>query len=89
MTRRAASQAPDQPKNSTAKRDRNVSLDEIEETETSLWLLEQLKRIQKLVEEHGADDEMLEAIEYLIEDNDRWISSEIETAMGSKRTGKA
>jgi len=32
---------------------------------------------------------MLEAVEYLIEDNDRWISPEIATRMGSMRTGEA
>ena len=29
---------------------------------------------------------MLEAVEYLIEDNDRWISPEIEARMGSTQT---
>jgi hypothetical protein len=32
---------------------------------------------------------MLEAVEYLIEDNDRWISPEIAMRLGSDRTGKA
>jgi hypothetical protein len=89
MARRSAPTPSDQPENSTMKSDRNVSLDDIEETAISLWLLEQLNRIQKLLEEHGSDDEMLQAVEYLIEDNERWISPEIALHLGSTRTGEA
>ena len=42
-----------------------------------------------LLVEHGAGDEMLEAVEYPIEDNDRWISPEIAARLGSTPTGKA
>ena len=66
-----------------------VSLGDIEETETSLWLHEQLNRIQKLLVEHGADVEMLDAVEYLIEDNNGWINPEIQMRLGSTRTGTA
>jgi hypothetical protein len=77
------------PEEPTAKHERIVSLDDVEETETSLWVLEQLNRIQELVVEHGADDEMLEAVEYLIEDNDRWINPKTAMLLGSQGTGKA
>ena len=66
-----------------------VSLGDIEETETSLWLHEQLNRMQKLLVEHGADVEMLDAVEYLIEDNNGWINPEIQMRLGSTRTGTA
>lgn len=89
MKRSSPPLAPDTLKKSTAKTARNMSLADIEETETSLWLLEQLNRIQKLLVEHGADDELLEAVEYLIEDNDQWVSPKIEALLGSTRTGTA
>jgi hypothetical protein len=89
MKRSSPPPTPEQAEDTTAKNDRSVSLDDIEETETSLWLLEQLNRIQKLLEEHGADDDMLDAVEYLIEDNDRWISPEIAARLGSTPTGNA
>ena len=89
MNRRTPSTNSAPSEEPTAEHERNVSLDDIEETETSMWLLEQLNRIQKLLVEHGTDDEMLEAVEYLIEDNDRWISPEIAMRLGSDRTGKA
>lgn len=55
-----------------------ITLDDIEEHETARWLDEQLDRIERLVREHGADDEMLEAISYLREDNASWVPSEVE-----------
>ncbi len=79
--------ASEQPEDPTAKQ--SVSLGDIEETETSLWLHEQLNRIQKLLVEDGADVEMLDAVEYLIEDNNGWINPEIQMRLGSTRTGIA
>jgi hypothetical protein len=73
----------------TRENDRSSDLDDIQETAVSLWVLEQLTRIQKLLEEHGADVEMLDAVEYLIWDNDRWICPEIAARLGSTRTGEA
>jgi hypothetical protein len=87
MNRRSRPIASEQAE--VAKRDQNVSLGDIEETETSLWLHEQLNRIQKLLVEHGADVEMLEAVGYLIEDNNGWINPEIQMRLGSTRTGTA
>jgi len=69
--------------------DRSPDLDDVEETATALWLHEQLPRIQKLIAEHGADDEMLGAVEYLIEENEGWISPEIAARLGYTRTGQA
>lgn len=62
-----------------------ITLDDIEEHETVRWLDEQLDRIERLVREHGADDEMLEAISYLREDNASWVSSEVEELDRSSR----
>jgi hypothetical protein len=87
MKRNTPPPTPDTPKKSIAKSARNVSPDDI--VGTSMWRLEQLNRIQKPLVEHGADDEMLEAVEYLIEENDCWGSPEVEARMASPRTGKA
>jgi hypothetical protein len=37
-----------------------------------------LNRIRVFLLEGDADDEMVDTVDYLIEDNDRWISPEIE-----------
>lgn len=54
------------------------TLEDIEEHETALWIDEQLGRIEALILEYGADDEMLEAISYLREENDRWSIPQVE-----------
>lgn len=61
------------------------SLDEIEEYETAQWLGEQLDRIERLVREHGNDDEMLEAIGLLREESSRWVAPDIENLARSGR----
>ena len=66
-----------------------ASIDDIEETATSLWLHEQLNCIRELLVEHGADDEMLDAVDYLVDDNKGWINPEIAEALGSTGTGEA
>jgi hypothetical protein len=71
----------------TAKRSEIASLDDVEETATSLWIHEQLNRIRELLVEHGADDEMLDAVDYLIEDNERWINPEVAARLGSAGIG--
>ena len=67
----------------TAKRSGIASIRDVEETATSLWVHVQLNRIRKLLVEHGADDEMLDAVDYLAEDNKGWIDPEIAAALGS------
>jgi hypothetical protein len=54
-----------------------------------LWIHEQLNRIRKLLVEHGADDELLDAVDYLVDDNKGWINPEIAEALGSAGTGEA
>ena len=61
----------------SSNRVRTTSLEDIEETETGLWIEHQLCRIRGFLVEHGADEEMLDAIEYLREENDRWIDPKI------------
>lgn len=63
---------------------RAPTLEDIEEHETARWLDEQLGRIESLIREHGADDEMLEAICYLRDENDRWTIPRVEEL---ERTG--
>ena len=48
---------------------RTMSLEDIEEAKTGIWIEQQLHRIRKLLVEHGADDEMLVAVDFLLEEN--------------------
>jgi hypothetical protein len=88
MNRRSETSATAQ-KELTAKRSLIASIPVVEETETSLWIHEQLNRIRELLVEHGADDEMLDAVDYLVDDNKGWIDPEIAAALGSAGSGEA
>lgn len=57
---------------------RGFELQDVEETEDALRIREQLNRIRVFLLDGDADDEMVDTVDYLIEDNDRWISPEIE-----------
>jgi len=70
----------------TAKRSGIASIRDVQETETSHG---QLNRIRELLVEHGADDEMLDAVDYLVEDNKGWINPEIAARLGCTGTGEA
>jgi len=63
----------------------SASLRDVEETETCLWIHEQLNRMRELLVEHGADSEMLDAVDYLVDDNKGWINPEIAAHLGSVR----
>jgi hypothetical protein len=56
------------PASPPALRDRCITLDDIDEAETALWLAAQLIRVRAFAQKHDADDEMLEAIDYLIDE---------------------
>lgn len=92
MTSRKSTPADGQKKLvAKSDRQRTPNLQEIEETETSLWVEEQLKRIRDCLVEHGADDEMLDAVDYLLEDNKGWIDDQIagDLRAGNLREGEA
>jgi hypothetical protein len=55
----------------------NLCLEDIEEAETTLWIEQQLNRIHACLSEYGADDDMLKAVDYLLEENDRWLDPQI------------
>jgi len=57
---------------------RALTLAEIEQHETGKWVYAQLDRLEELVKENGADEEMLGVIEFLREENDRWADPYIE-----------
>jgi hypothetical protein len=78
MTNRKSTTA-DEQENLIARivRQRGPSLEEIESTEASPWVEQQLNRIRACLVEHGADDEMLYAVDYLLEDNKGWIDDQI------------
>jgi hypothetical protein len=44
-----------------------------------------LNRIRDCLVEHGVDDEMLDAVDYLLEDNKGWLNDQI---AGDLRAGK-
>ncbi len=80
----------DAQKSTTAKYNL-LNLDNIEETETGLWIKEQLTRIRTIIMGTDGDEEMLEAIDFLIDDNDRWIVPELADAIraGMSPAGKS
>jgi hypothetical protein len=88
MNRHSETSATEQKKDLAAKRSGIASIRDIHETVTSLWIHEQLNRIRELVVEHG-DEEMLDAVDYLVKDNKGWINPEIAEALGSTGTGEA
>jgi hypothetical protein len=88
MNRHSETSATEQKKDLTAKRPGIASIRDVQETVTSLWIHEQLNRIRELVVEHG-DEEMLDAVDYLVKDNKGWINPEIAEALGSAGTGEA
>jgi hypothetical protein len=49
----------------------------IAETEICSWVEQQLKRVREFFAGHDADAEMLDAVAYLLEENDRWIDPKI------------
>jgi len=55
------------------------NLEDIEVHETAQWVDQQLDRIEQLVRENGADEDMLEAISYLRDENDRWSEPGIQS----------
>jgi hypothetical protein len=64
--------------NSNAKLPSVFGLRDVEETEDVMRIREQLNRIRVFLVESDADDEMVDTVDYQIEDNERWISPEIE-----------
>jgi hypothetical protein len=81
------STAPNLPNNlnASSNRRRTTSLEDIEETETALWVAHQLGRIRDFLVARAADIEMLDAVDYLREDNERCINPEIAQDL---RTGR-
>jgi len=61
------------------------SLEDIEETQTSLWVGQQLDRIHDFLVEYGADSEMLDAIKFLRDDNDSWINPKIAESLAREK----
>jgi hypothetical protein len=53
------------------------SLQEIEQAETGLWVEQQMNRVRDLLVKHGADVEMLDAVDYMMEENSDWIDDRI------------
>jgi hypothetical protein len=82
---------PKQAEASTEKGKRSPSLEGIEEAETTLWVQRQLNCIRDCLSQHGADDEMLDAVDYLLEDNERWLDPQIadDLRKGKLRSGHA
>lgn len=52
-------------------------LENLQEAETYLWVKEGLDRLHKLLQSIDADDDLLDLIDYLKEDNEYWVNSEL------------
>jgi hypothetical protein len=74
-----------------ARSERGPRIEDIEQTETSLWVEQQLNRIHDFLVERDADSEMLDAVDYLIEDNEQWMDEKIEKDLraGNLQSGQA
>jgi hypothetical protein len=74
-----------------AKSGQGPSLEDIEETETALWVERQLRRIRVYLFERRVDNEMLEALDMAIEANDFCIDPKLaeDLRTGSLRSGQA
>jgi hypothetical protein len=53
------------------------SLQDIEEAKKCLWVEQQLIRIRQHLVKHNADDEMLNAVDFCLEDNNEWLDPKI------------
>jgi prolyl oligopeptidase PreP (S9A serine peptidase family) len=90
MTKRKSTTS-DGPENLIARSERGPRLEDIEQAETTLWVEQQMNRIHEFLVERGADSEMLDAVAYLIEENDRWIDPQVaeDLRAGNLRSGVA
>jgi hypothetical protein len=77
--------------NNNAKLPPVFGLRDADETEDAMRIREQLNRIRVFLVERDADDEMVDTVNYLIEDNESWISPEIEKGLlaGKLQGGEA
>jgi len=82
MNRHSETSATEQKKDLAAKRSGIASIRDVQETATSMWIHEQLYQIRQLLGEHGANDEMLDAVDYLVEDNKGRINPKIGARLG-------
>jgi len=63
------------------------TLDDIQEAETCQWINEQLDRLKAIVLDNGADPELVEAIEYIREENLCWEPSNAASSLAISRQG--
>jgi hypothetical protein len=54
-------------------------LDDIEETEFAILQRDRLNQVLDFLVAHDADDDLVEAVEQALEDNDRWLSTDTES----------
>jgi hypothetical protein len=85
MTRKSSDTTSPEPEGVPVPPHRPITFDDIEGTETTLWLRTQLVRIREFMLAHDAaeDEEMMEAIDYAIEENERWCDPTVATDLGS------
>jgi hypothetical protein len=57
---------------------RSISEEDVEEYWLGRFMEEQLDRIRNFLEEHGADEDMLNAIGQAIFDNERWMRDDLD-----------
>ncbi len=54
-------------------------LDDIEETEFAILQRDRLNQVLDFLVAHDAADDLVEAVEQALEDNDRWLSTDTES----------
>lgn len=59
-------------------RTRSISEDDVEEYRLARHMEEQLDRIREFLVEHGADEDMLAAIDQAMADNEQWIDDRLD-----------
>jgi hypothetical protein len=59
-------------------RKRELSLEDIDGAKTGLWVEQQLSRVRRFLIEQGGDEEMLDVVDFLLEENaETWLDPQI------------
>ncbi|HEX3410316.1 MAG TPA: hypothetical protein VHT00_01245 [Stellaceae bacterium] len=58
-------------------RKREPSLEDIDDAKTCLWVEQQLNRVRRFLIEQGGDEEMLDVVDYLLEENKTWLDPQL------------
>lgn len=68
----------EKPWNRKDNKKKPLDASDMDEIKLCLWLREQLLRVYDVLETNQADDEMIDAIEHIMNENEGWIGDERE-----------